>query len=357
MAHPIVSVLINTYNHERFIEQAISSVLEQDLPAADMEVLVVDDGSADRTPEIVRKFEPRVRLIQKKNGGQASAFNAAIPETNAPIVSFLDGDDWWAKEKLQFVLEAFSENPDIPAVGHAFYDTLADGTPTELVIPDNVSRIGLNTPEETRIAIAAKCCLATSKLSVRRSVLERAGPIPGELVSCADEPIMDSALALGGAILLDRPLCYYRYHSNNFFGFDSKDPLRNRKRYEVQAFLARFLPELLARFGVAPESITMFVERFASDVERFEALYGGGRWQVFRAQKRYFHREFKNPSAGYLLFKAAVGALTLLLPPARFYEVRDWYAKKNLRRFRETVGGAEPSFPAACRRVPLLKRD
>src|SRR5580693_625738 len=80
MAKPFVSDLIDTYNHERFIEDAIVSVLEQDLPASDREILVVDDGSTDRTQEIVKKFEPRVRLLRKANGGQASAFNAGIPE-------------------------------------------------------------------------------------------------------------------------------------------------------------------------------------------------------------------------------------------------------------------------------------
>ena len=72
---PNVTVLIDTYNHERFIERAIASVLEQDMPMDGVEILVVDDGSTDRTPEIVRRFEPRVRLIRKPNGGQASAFN------------------------------------------------------------------------------------------------------------------------------------------------------------------------------------------------------------------------------------------------------------------------------------------
>ncbi|MGB6978474.1 MAG: glycosyltransferase, partial [Candidatus Acidiferrales bacterium] len=60
-----VTVLVDTYNHERFIEEALVSVLEQDFPADDTEILVVDDGSTDRTPEIVRKFAPRVRLIRK----------------------------------------------------------------------------------------------------------------------------------------------------------------------------------------------------------------------------------------------------------------------------------------------------
>ncbi len=99
MAKQFASVLIDTYNHERFIEQAIVSVLEQDFPATDREIVVVDDGSTDRTPEIVRKFEPRVRLLRKENGGQASAFNAGIPECQGEIIAFLDGDDWWAPNK------------------------------------------------------------------------------------------------------------------------------------------------------------------------------------------------------------------------------------------------------------------
>ncbi len=72
MARSFVSVLIDTYNHERFIEQAMVSVLQQDFPEAEREIIVVDDGSTDRTPEIVKKFEPRVRLLRKENGGQAS---------------------------------------------------------------------------------------------------------------------------------------------------------------------------------------------------------------------------------------------------------------------------------------------
>ena len=57
------SVLIDTYNHGRFIERAITSVLEQDLPMVGVEILVVDDWSTDRTPEIVRCFEPRASPV------------------------------------------------------------------------------------------------------------------------------------------------------------------------------------------------------------------------------------------------------------------------------------------------------
>ena len=63
MTTPRISVLIDTYNHERYIEQAIVSVLEQDFPAREMEIVVVDDGSTDSTPSIIQKFLPRLRYI------------------------------------------------------------------------------------------------------------------------------------------------------------------------------------------------------------------------------------------------------------------------------------------------------
>ena len=111
MNSPCISVIVDTYNHEKFIECAITSVLEQDLPAEEMEIVVVDDGSTDRTPEILKNFQDKLRLIRKVNGGQASAFNAAIRRTHAPLVAFLDGDDWWAKNKLSAVVDAFRRNP------------------------------------------------------------------------------------------------------------------------------------------------------------------------------------------------------------------------------------------------------
>src|ERR1700736_4011296 len=110
---PYISVLIDTYNHERFIEQAVASVLDQDFPAAEREIIVVDDGSTDNTPAVLQKFSPLIRVLRKKNGGQASAFNLGIPECRGEIVAFLDGDDWWAPGKLRAVSEALSREAGV----------------------------------------------------------------------------------------------------------------------------------------------------------------------------------------------------------------------------------------------------
>ena len=127
MPTPRVSVLIDTYNHEGFIEQAILSVLAQDISMSDVEILVVDDGSTDRTPEIVRRFQPRVRLLEKPNGGQASAFNFAIPQCQGEIIAFLDGDDWWAPDKLRRVVQAMTSEPEVGMVGNGIIEVFDNG--------------------------------------------------------------------------------------------------------------------------------------------------------------------------------------------------------------------------------------
>jgi glycosyltransferase involved in cell wall biosynthesis len=91
MNEPLVSVLIDTYHHERFIQEAIGSVLAQDFPAADREIIVVDDGSTDRTLQILREFGTQIRVLRKDNGGQASAFNLGISQCWAQSLPFWTG--------------------------------------------------------------------------------------------------------------------------------------------------------------------------------------------------------------------------------------------------------------------------
>src|SRR6185437_15789917 len=196
MRKPEASVIVDTYNQEQYVEQALASVFEQGFSPSELEIVVVDDGSTDGTASLVAKFAPRVRYIHKKNGGQASAFNAAIPETHAPIIAFLDADDWWAKGKLHAVLNAFNQSHEIAAVGHGFFEVKGDSLPDDYVAPEKTCRIDLSTTERAIQAFAARRFMGTSKLAVRRTILEKIGHIPEELVFCADTPILTLALAL-----------------------------------------------------------------------------------------------------------------------------------------------------------------
>jgi glycosyltransferase involved in cell wall biosynthesis len=362
MAPPLFSVLIDTYNHERYIEQAITSVLEQDFPPSDMEILVVDDGSSDSTPAVIQKFIPRIRYIRKTNGGQASAFNFVIPEAKGEILAFLDGDDWWAKGKLVAVAEAFERNRLVAAVGHGFYNVDESGMPIDIFAPEKTCQLDLSSIEAARVADFGRTLLGTSRLSVRRRILERIGPLPLELTFCADTPILTLSLALGGAIIIETPLCYYRQHSANLFAphlrADSSDENHLSRKYEVLAFLLAYLPQRLAEIGVPKSNADALFESDRIELKRFHLQRDGGRWANFRTELRGFRWQSKNWSPGYLIFKAAVGVLALVLPPSRLGDVRNWYAKRDLRRFREVLGTAEPAVPASMfKRIPIARGD
>jgi len=343
MTTPLVSALIDTYNQGHFFEQALVSVLDQGLSPSELEIVVVDDGSTDNTPAIVQKFLPRVRYIRKKNGGQASAFNAAIPEAHAPIVAFLDADDWWAPGKLRAVLDTFERNPGIAAVGHGYFEAV-DGAPVQnYVVPESTCLVDLSSVDRAVQAFAGRFFLGTSRLAVRRAVLERIGPLPEQLVFCADTPILTLSLALGGAILLDQPLCYYRLHGNNLFAFDRADITKLRKKYELYSLLLDLFPKRLAEFGVPSDVISAVLASDRLDLERFRLRYEKtSRWETYRSEKQAFRIAYKNPTLGYRIFKWLVSVMPLLIPPQRFYQLRDWYARKNFSRARRFLGDAEP---------------
>lgn len=111
-----VAVITATYNHREFIGACIESVLAQSF--TDWEMIVVDDGSSDDTPEIVRGFcetDPRVRLISHRRRGLedlASTYGDAVDRTDAPLIAILEGDDTWHPQKLARQVPRF-DDPDV----------------------------------------------------------------------------------------------------------------------------------------------------------------------------------------------------------------------------------------------------
>jgi glycosyltransferase involved in cell wall biosynthesis len=334
---PILSVLIDTYNHEQYIEQAVVSAVEQDFPPEDFEILVVDDGSTDRTPDIVRKFAPRVRLLRKKNGGQASAFNAAYSELRGDIVSFLDGDDWWLPGKLAAVTAALGQNSDIAGIGHGYYEFNEVTGESKLRKPPQSLLVRLSTPEAARQCWLDLTYVHMAAFTVRRSVLDKCIPIPETLIFDADAPIAMAAMA-HGALLLDQPLLYYRVHSNNLVGgIDQNDGIRLRRKYEMGDEMFGVLYPMLLRMGVPRDSVSALLdEQWVHLTRHLLSVYGGSRIKAFQTEMRHFHYTCKDPSLAYCLFKyAVVGAATFAIRPRTFYRLREWYGRQNLGRLRE----------------------
>lgn len=114
MSPPKISVIIPVFNGERFIAEAIQSVLDQDYDP--LEILVIDDGSTDGTKKVVELFNGKITLISQANQGVAAARNAGLQRATGELITFLDSDDIWVNTKLKLQTRILNENPDVDVV-------------------------------------------------------------------------------------------------------------------------------------------------------------------------------------------------------------------------------------------------
>ena len=108
---PTVSVIIPTYNREKYIERAIKSVLEQSYK--DYELIIVDDGSTDDTAKILKKYDKKIRKFSMLHSGVSAARNFGISKAHGQWIALLDSDDYWLPEKLAKQMAYLEENPDM----------------------------------------------------------------------------------------------------------------------------------------------------------------------------------------------------------------------------------------------------
>jgi len=114
---PAVSVIMPAYHAERYLHSAVESVLRQSF--SDLELIIVDDGSSDRTVEIARRYEqrdPRVRVIEQANAGPGPARNAGFRVATGRLFAFLDSDDEWDETFLAEHVAILDARPDLDVV-------------------------------------------------------------------------------------------------------------------------------------------------------------------------------------------------------------------------------------------------
>jgi glycosyltransferase involved in cell wall biosynthesis len=123
---PRVSVLIGCWNNAETLPQAIESILSQTVK--DLELIVVDDGSTDSTPELVEKItDPRLRYLPLEHVGISRSLNRGIGEAAAPIVAVQDADDWSLPERLERELAVLDARDEVAVVGCRMREVGADG--------------------------------------------------------------------------------------------------------------------------------------------------------------------------------------------------------------------------------------
>lgn len=123
-----ISVVIPTYNRASLLREAIGSALAQTRPPD--EIVVVDDGSTDETPQVIASFAGRIRGFRQENGGEAAARNRGVAEARGPWIAFLDSDDLWEPEALERLAAAAAALPAAGLVAMRARALRLDGTRT-----------------------------------------------------------------------------------------------------------------------------------------------------------------------------------------------------------------------------------
>jgi hypothetical protein len=331
LAKGFVSVLIDTYNHERFIEQAIVSVQEQDFPGSEREIIVVDDGSTDRTAEIVKKFEPRLRLLRKENGGQASAFNAGVPECRGEIVAFLDGDDWWAPGKLRAVADALDSNALIGLVGHGITEVFPDGGQHVQLLND-VPRFRIDSEIGARAFRLRKSFLGTSRMTIRAAVLRQIGRVPEALTIQADEYLFTLAGFLSDVLILRESLTFYRLHAGNTFQVAGDRPALRRKQNVLEG-LAKSLTAKLEEQKVAESIARITVESIETEAELIRlSLDAGLPWETVRTEVRNYRIMHPDATLPHWFFKWLALLPSCVMPSRHYYSLRQSVSQNRVYR-------------------------
>jgi glycosyltransferase involved in cell wall biosynthesis len=200
MIEPQVTVIVPVRDGERYLVDALESVLRQTTPPA--EVLVIDDGSRDASPDIATRFGPPVRVVRQGTDGLAAALNRGIAEASGGVIAFCDADDISTPDRLERQLDALARDPECAIVG---------GLVQQFVSPDAVEATrGL------RIDMRPTSVALNGLLMVRAEVFELVGGFDTSMETVVGIDWMSRARSFGLRMtMIDEVVLLRRVHGGN----------------------------------------------------------------------------------------------------------------------------------------------
>ena len=211
-----VDIVVNNHDYGAFLGAAIDSALAQ--THEKVRVIVVDDGSTDNSRQVLSKYEGRVTVVLKENGGQASALNVGIEHCESDIVMFLDSDDVLRPEAAARVSAAFAGSEAVAKVQFRMDVIDAEGRPTGAIKPARHLPMPQGELGSAELAFPFDITwMAMSANAFRIDALRRIFPIPESdyPVSGADWYLVHLTALLGRVVSLDEVSASYRVHGRN----------------------------------------------------------------------------------------------------------------------------------------------
>jgi glycosyltransferase involved in cell wall biosynthesis len=166
-ATPLVSIVIPTYNHARFLGRALQSVLDQTY--VNWEAIVIDNHSTDNTDELISGFtDPRITYLKIHNKGViAASRNAGINAAKGEWIAFLDSDDWWTKDKLQVCFNSIDEH-----INFVYHDMVIVSERPGYFFTKKIKCWQVKSPVIIDLMTRGNCC-ATSSVVVKSILLKK----------------------------------------------------------------------------------------------------------------------------------------------------------------------------------------
>ena len=231
---PLVSTIVAAYNYERYVAGALRSALAQDYPDDSLEIIVVDDGSTDGTPEVIAEIAAeaggRIRSVRQENGGLASATTRGLEEARGELITVLDADDEWPADRVRLLVDFMLERPHVEL---AYGDMEVIGPNGE---PIHGSYLAQNhvEPRSGRLlgALLKANFISAPALMFRAGLIDRVCPIP-DVAPYQDWWFAARAAEAGEIGFLPATLSRYRVHGANMNAGADADKLVDILEREV----------------------------------------------------------------------------------------------------------------------------
>lgn len=310
---PKVSVIIPAYNCERFISTAIESVLNQTYK--DYEIVVVDDGSTDKTAEVIRRYTNNndIRCVYQLHNGPSKARNAGILNAKGLYIAFLDQDDAWLPDKLKMQISFLEKNKD---VGLIYTDTyILDDKSFADLNAQNKRSFQIRCPHRGRVLqdLFLENFISTSTVIVCKKCFEKVGMFDLSLPPVADYDRWLRIATLYDVDYIEKPLVKYRDHSGGI----------SRNTILMATNIIRTLNEIVAEYPIIKD---MLGDRANKRLSQFYVILG-----KLYLTKGSFKKALYNFSVSFKLTKS------LFLPFSILFSFLGDYMKNILRHIKSKI--------------------